>query len=392
MRMPVLGAFLVVAAVFSVSAQIDPKSDAWAAATPELRARVRGSSYSYFRFVNRPWLETVCRRMADEVPRVPEVQLHGDPHLEQFAVTADAYGLDDFDDSCRGPAFIDIIRFLGSVDVVLRERGWERHREALFDGFFTAYRRALDRRGFQPPAPSVVGVLRGRTARTHEQFMAWGESLMEPLSPASLRVTERAMQVFGELIRDERPELPAGFLTLKRAGRIRLGIGSSTTPKLLMRVQGMTPDPSTDQLLEAKRLGTLEGISCVSVAMVQPSVRVVDGARNLGRLQHDVVLAGPEIFLSPDDALGLRLQNWWVRSWDVTYRELALADLRSWHDVAELAADAAAQLATGSVRESPDALRVRRDTVSMLDRLEPRLRFETVRMVDDVITGWRRLK
>ena len=30
----------------------------------------------------------------------------------------DAWGLDDFDDATRGPAPVDIVRFLGSIDLV----------------------------------------------------------------------------------------------------------------------------------------------------------------------------------------------------------------------------------------------------------------------------------
>ena len=52
----------------------------------------------------------------------PNVQLHGDAHLEQYAFTKSAWGLDDFDDSTRGPALVDIIRFLGSIDLTVRRR------------------------------------------------------------------------------------------------------------------------------------------------------------------------------------------------------------------------------------------------------------------------------
>ena len=39
--------------------------------------------------------------------------------------------LDDFDDSARGPALVDIVRFLGSIDLAARQRGWTRDRDAL---------------------------------------------------------------------------------------------------------------------------------------------------------------------------------------------------------------------------------------------------------------------
>ena len=40
-----------------------------------------------------------------------------DAHVEQFAFTRDAWGLGDFDDSACGPSFIDIVRFLGSIEL-----------------------------------------------------------------------------------------------------------------------------------------------------------------------------------------------------------------------------------------------------------------------------------
>jgi Ser/Thr protein kinase RdoA (MazF antagonist) len=39
------------------------------------------------------------------------VNLHGDAHLEQFAVTDASFGLIDFDDAVGGPAVIDLLRF-----------------------------------------------------------------------------------------------------------------------------------------------------------------------------------------------------------------------------------------------------------------------------------------
>ena len=44
------------------------------------------------------------RRSRRDLEGLPVVRLHGDAHVEQFAFTNDAWGLDDFDDSARGPA------------------------------------------------------------------------------------------------------------------------------------------------------------------------------------------------------------------------------------------------------------------------------------------------
>jgi hypothetical protein len=208
----------VLSAVASVSAfsQIRADPRVVAAAPPELLARVKATPFNYFRFVNKPWIEAVCRGLAEDVRRVPNVELHGDAHVEQFALTDNAYGLDDFDDSCRGPAFVDIIRFLGSVDLVSRQRGWTNRRDALFVRFFSAYRRGIAQPGYQPPEPAVVAVLRKRPTPSHEEFMAMGERLMEPMSPQDLTVAAAGLRAFTDLLRSQRPDLPPDFQSAVR--------------------------------------------------------------------------------------------------------------------------------------------------------------------------------
>ncbi len=95
-------------------------------ATPELIERLRADPYDYFRFVNRSWIGRICDDFAKDLEGLPIVRLHGDAHVEQFALTQDAWGLDDFDDSARGPAVVDIVRFLGSIDLAARQRSWEK--------------------------------------------------------------------------------------------------------------------------------------------------------------------------------------------------------------------------------------------------------------------------
>ena len=72
-------------------------------ATPKLIQDLRADPYDYFRFVNRPWVTRVCNAFSAEIPNLPVVHLHGDPHVEQFAFTNKAWGLDDFDDSAPVP-------------------------------------------------------------------------------------------------------------------------------------------------------------------------------------------------------------------------------------------------------------------------------------------------
>jgi hypothetical protein len=117
---------LVLLTAASASAQVRPEQDAINLAPREVIDRLRADPMAYFRFVNRPWIARVCDIFADDIRDLPIVRLHGDAHVEQFTVTREAWGMDDFDDSVEGPAVVDIVRFLGSVDLVARQRRMDR--------------------------------------------------------------------------------------------------------------------------------------------------------------------------------------------------------------------------------------------------------------------------
>src|SRR5262245_58752196 len=160
--------------------QLRPNPAALASAPAELLDQLRSDPFTYFRFINRAWVARVCEAFAD-VSEMPIVRLHGDAHVEQFAVTRDAWGLDDFDDSARGPQFVDIVRFLGSIDLVTRQRGWTRDRDALWDRFLEGYRRGLSDPAYRPPQPDIVRQLRAQAPATRAAFLAWGETQIQPM-------------------------------------------------------------------------------------------------------------------------------------------------------------------------------------------------------------------
>src|SRR4030095_11971907 len=105
---------------------------------------------------------------------LPVVRLHGDAHVEQFALTNDAWGLDDFADSVRGPPGGDLVRLLGSIDLVGRQRSWEKDRDRLFDRFVDGYKRGLAKPDYLPPPPDMIGRLRAQAPPTRAAFLAWG--------------------------------------------------------------------------------------------------------------------------------------------------------------------------------------------------------------------------
>src|SRR6476646_7392696 len=146
----------------SARGQLRPHPAALAGAPEALIERLRADPVTYFRFINRAWIGRVCTAFAD-LHHQPIVRLHGDAHVEQFAVTKNAWGLDDFDDSARGPQFIDLVRFLGSIDLATRQRGWTRDREALGARFLDGYRRGLSDASYRPPEPDIVRTVRAQT-------------------------------------------------------------------------------------------------------------------------------------------------------------------------------------------------------------------------------------
>jgi uncharacterized protein (DUF2252 family) len=326
----------------------------------------------------------VCQVFAD-VREPVLARLHGDAHVEQFALTKDDWGLDDFDDSTRGPAFIDIVRFLGSIDVATRQRGWTRYRESLWDRFLEGYRRGLSNPEYRPPEPDLVRQFRKQTPVARATYLAWGESQMEQMDDARLKSVRVAMEALDGLVRRERPTMPAEYFAVVRAGWLHMGVGSAATRKVLIRIQGPTKDPEDDELLEAKEVANLEGVSCVDAATTPLAVRVIDGTRQLGRLRHDILAVGPTLLIPTAADRAAHWLDWWVVSWEPSYREVRLSDWRSVDDLSDIVFDSGVQLGAGKL------ISVRQPALSSVDQLESRLKKETSALVDEMFAQWRAL-
>jgi hypothetical protein len=99
----------------------------------KLLENLKSDPFVYFRFINRLWAQATCQGLGAALGTLPDVHLHGDAHVVQYAYTFTDHGLEDLDDSISGPAALDIVRFLGSVDLATRFRGWTDQRESLLD-------------------------------------------------------------------------------------------------------------------------------------------------------------------------------------------------------------------------------------------------------------------
>ena len=362
-------------------------------ATPGLIGRLRADPYDYFRFVNRSWIARVCDDFSNDLEGLPVVRLHGDAHVEQFALTQDAWGIDDFDDSARGPAVVDIVRFLGSIDLVARRRSWDKDRDVLFDRFVEGYKRGLTDPRYSPPPPDIVGRLRAQAPATRAALLAWGESKMQPLSDASMKAVVAGMEAVARVVLRERSDLTPEYFRVVRAGAIKSGVGSAVIPKIMVRVRGPSDDPADDELLESKKIGDLGGLSCLKTPTVQPTLRIIDGSKQLGRLKHNIIAAGPELIIPEVMATGERLQDWWIRSLDPSYRQIGLTDLQSVRDLAAISYDAGVQLGAGRLQNQTVLLsEYDRNRLSVVTaRLEKRYRQEAAKLVDDLLRGWREL-
>jgi uncharacterized protein DUF2252 len=362
-------------------------------APPALIKQLRAEPYAYFRFVNRSWIARVCDDFGRDLEQLPVVRLHGDAHVEQFAVTRDAWGLDDFDDSARGPAIIDIARFLGSIDLVARQRSWENQRDKLFDRFVEGYKHGLIEPEDLPRPPDIVGRLRAQAPTTRAAFLAWGDSKMRPLADESLKAVVAAMAAFARVMLRQRPNLPTDYFRVVRAGWVQSGVGSAVSPKIMIRVRGPSNDPADDELLESKKIGDLGGLHCLKTSTVQPTLRIIDGSKQLGRVKYTILAAGPELDVPEVAARGERLQDWWIRSLDPSYRQVTLAELQSVGDLAAISYDAGVQLGSGRLQDQTVSLSAydRKRILSTTGRLEKRYRQEASILVDDLLRGWREL-
>ncbi len=370
-----------------------PEPQSLERAAPELLERLRADPYNYFRFVNRSWIARVCEVFAKDLEELPIVRLHGDAHVEQFALAQDAWGLDDFDDSARGPAVIDIARFLGSIDLVARQRSWKNDREKLFDRFVEGYKRGLTEPAYLPPPPDIVRRLRTQAPAPRAKFIAWAESKMQPLPDPAMKAVVAAIQTFAGVVLRDRPDLAPEYFRVVRAGWAKTGVGSAVSPKIMVRVQGPSYDPVDDEILELKKIEDLGGHRCLKTATVQPTLRIIDGSKQLGRLKYNILAAGPEIVVPEVADRGHRLQDWWIRSLDPSYRQVSSTDLQSVGDLFAIVYDSGVQLGAGRLQDQTVLLSAydRKRILGATGRLEKRYRQEASKLVDELLRGWREL-
>jgi len=231
---------------------------------PELLERIVENPHGYLRFINIQFTQEVCRRFEDSLPQYPPFNLHGDAHLEQYAVTDLGRGLTDFDDSSTGPAVVDLMRFGVSLRLATAAHGWDERADEVLDAFLSGYRTALVDPLAKAPEPTVVTRLQGEFEYDREEYFEWVEEISDPVPEEEQTELLAAMQHYFENMRAESPGLAADYLTVQRVGYLRLGIGSALDLKYLVQIRGESDALNDDVVLELKQVRDLGSIECVS--------------------------------------------------------------------------------------------------------------------------------
>jgi len=355
-------------------------------ATPALFAKLDSSAHRYARLLSSEIAARTCFAFRDVRWHLPVVAIHGDAHVEQLVITPKTFGLEDFDQAGFGPAVVDLVRFGSSLHLACREAKWACHPEDAVAAFFRAYRDALD----HPPQrtlPSLVERVRARLPHDTAAWLAWADSLTQPLPPAQEQVTKTRWGDFIKHLTDTQTDRPRAFYDVVRVGSLKMGIGSALETKLLFRVRGATDSPTDDMILEARVAAQQPPSSCVWRPAHGGSIHTLMFMSILGPRT-------PQVFgtVALDDTPGA--PEYWLQAWEPGYYELPLSDIESQTELEELAVDAARQLAGYFWTHFPEPLRLHQRYVQLraFDLVDLRARALAKVIADDTVIAWQQFR
>ena len=355
---------------------VDP-GDPRFAHRPDLVAKLTATPHGYFRFVNAAFAAETCRLFADVAASLPEVNLHGDAHVEQYSVTSLGRGLTDFDDCTRGEAVIDLVRFGASLLLAAREKGWSSKEERFVGEFLKGYRDGLRGGRREMRTPELVTRTRAGFKWDHAPALRQAHALIDQ-APLPIDAFADGVSRFAELVRFGR-ELPAGFFEVKRIGAITMGVGSALDEKYLIIFEGDTAAAEDDLVVEAKQIRDLAGNPCVRTDV--GASRVLDGQRLIAYEPFGyaaVVPHGGKFF--------------WMHDWTDDYQEASIhSAIRTPRDLREIAFDAGVQMGRAHPKRpdgSPDKDR-RKAVLRSLDATEARVRAAIREMAERTEAAWR---
>jgi len=346
----------------------------------ELLDRLMSGPHGYFRFINVEFSSEICRRMGERLAEMPMLNLHGDAHLEQYAITDIGRGLTDYDDSSTGPGGLDLMRVGVSLHLLAKKNGWSDSTNAIMDVFLNGYDKALKNPNSVAEEPSLVRRIREGFEIDREGYFKWIASVMQPIEDDMRDSLHNALSSYVETKRAEEPELSAEYFSVVESGILQMGIGSALDMKFLVRIAGKTDDPLDDIVLECKEVRDLSGIPCINSGSNSDPFRIL--------------LGQTRIAYSPFEHLGYFRafgKTFWVHSWVDNYKELKIE--KSFKSVAELKEvlyDIGIQLGRGHVKHiaSPLDLQLRREQRRLLKEHSEKFKNVCAELAAETVSAW----
>jgi len=356
---------------------------------PELLERLLEDPYVYFRYINTPFAEAVCLRFQEYLDKIPNVNLHGDAHLENYAITEGGRGLTDFDDATLGPMVLDLVRFGVSIHLACRANGWEDKGEEIVDSFLSNYRAALENPGLTIHPPELVARIRPSFTRDREGLLTARQELMAPLGEP-LENFKVGYTQYVDQMKVQHPDLPSYFFDIKKAGRLKMGIGSALDEKYLLRVEGATKTNEDDLILEIKEARSLHGISCIMLSKENPLRPIVMQAR-LGYEPYRYT----GVIVAVANKRTRRGKTFWVHEWYDNYHELAIrTSFQTPKDIEDIAADVGVQLGLGHPRHisDTDSSGLRATLASILEKYQEEIEQTISDLTRQTIAAWQQFQ
>ena len=370
------------------SLTISPGSDEFLQ-NPKLLERILEGPYNYFRFTNIRFAEAVCLSFQQQLGVVPNVNLQGDAHLENYAVTDGGRGLTDFDDATIGPMVLDLVRFGVSIHLACQVNGWEDKAESIVKSFLSSYGAALENPKLTIPPPELVRRIRASFTTNTDRLLKADEELMEPLGEP-LNKFKPYFNQFVNQMEVRYPDLPPYFFEIKKAGRLKIGIGSALDEKYLVEVEGATKAHEDDLLLEIKEVADLRGISCILLSKATPMRPIIIQAL----LAYKPYRYTGFIIVPPAEGSG-KEKEFWVHEWSDNYHELSIrTSFQSPADLRDIAADVGVQLGLGHPRSiyDSDTSGLRNRLVSALGGLHGEIEQAIINLTRQTVAAWQQFR
>ena len=356
---------------------------------PKLLKRILRGPHGYFRFINEIFAEEICVRLRDGLGWIPNVSLHGDAHLENYAITEQGRGLTDFDAATIGPVVLDLVRFGVSIHLASRANGWKEEAEPIVDSFLSGYRAALENPGLTVPPPELVSRVRARFTKDREFTLAAQETLMQPLG-VSRESFKQEIEQYLDQMAEKHPELPPHFFEIKNAGRLKIGIGSALDEKYLFEVEGPTKAHADNVILEMKEVRDLHEISCILVSEASPERPIVMQAR---LAYQPYRYAGFVIFAQNKG--DERDKTFWVHEWAGHYHELSIrTSFRTVADLHDIAYDVGVQLGLGHPKSMAESYsnHLRGRLLITVTELQERIHRAISNLTQQTIAAWKQFR